>query len=79
MRHRGRDLHAEIDDVAGRLAVLVAVGVGLGVGAVADPEGAGLAHPVERGGLGHGAKTAAASVPAVRMAESARQPLIGQS
>ena len=46
------DLGAEIDDVARRLAVLVAVGIGLGVGAVADPEHAAVAHPVERAGRG---------------------------
>ena len=51
---RRRHLDAEIDDVAGRLAVGVLIGIGLGVGAVADPEHAGIADAIERRGGGGG-------------------------
>ena len=44
---RRGDLTAQIDDVAGRLALFGAVGMRLGVGAIADPEHARLAHAVE--------------------------------
>src|SRR6185312_6662614 len=49
---RRRDLAAEIDDIAGRLALVVAIGIGLCVAAIAHADHTGTANAVQRGCAG---------------------------